>query len=546
MIYKIKPGETLEQIASKFGVTPRVLGAINPGLVPTEQLTGRIINIPEKPSFVFYRVKAGDSLWLIGKRFGVSEQVIAQANNLRSPYTIQVEQWLKVPLAPAAQTPFSPREDTFVYTVKSGDTLYKLAQEYNTTVETLVQLNNITDPDNLAIGQQLQIPVSGTTPEPTTTTPEPTTTTPEPTTTTPEPTTTTPEPTTTTPEPTTTTPEPTTTTPEPTTTTPLPTTLPPNTFVYIVQPGDTLYKLAQQFNTTVNVLVALNGITNPNVLSVGQPLLIPVPATTTTPEPTTTTPEPTTTTPEPTTTTPEPTTTTPMPTTTPEPTTTTPMPTTTLPPNTFVYIVRPGDTLYKIAKRFNTTVSTLVALNGITNPDVLSIGQPLIVPIPPTSTAMPTTSLPPNTFIYIVKPGDSLYKIAHEFGTTVDMLVMLNGISNPNVLAIGQMLLVPQVTGTTPGPTTTTPQPTTTTPGPTTTTPQPTTTFPPTIFPPSTMCPDLTIAFITYQVQPGDTLPMIAQAYNTSVEKIMQENNIVNGVIYPGQLLYFIAGNGGN
>lgn len=95
------------------------------------------------------------------------------------------------------------------------------------------------------------------------------------------------------------------------------------------------------------------------------------------------------------------------------------------------YTVQPGDTLSEIAVRFGTSVSTLAALNNIANPNLIRVGQVLKL-----------TGTVPSQQYYTVVAGDNLTKIAKKFGTTVNALVNLNGIKNPNLIRVGQKLRV--------------------------------------------------------------------------------------------------------
>ena len=96
------------------------------------------------------------------------------------------------------------------------------------------------------------------------------------------------------------------------------------------------------------------------------------------------------------------------------------------------YTVKKGDNLYDIAKKYNTTVSELKTLNNLTTNN-LSIGQIL---------KLPSEKKQEQSNIYIVKPGDTLYRIAVQNNTTVDALKALNNLTN-NILTIGQTLLIP-------------------------------------------------------------------------------------------------------
>ena len=127
----------------------------------------------------YYTVKSGDSLWSIAKKYNVSVSNLKQANGLTSSL-LKVGEVLKIPTIDMEESKQN------VYIVKKGDNLYKIAQNYDTTVSEIMQLNNLTS-TSLSIGQMLEIPVknvSGNT--------------------------------------------------------------------YIVKSGDNLYKIAQNYNTTVN------------------------------------------------------------------------------------------------------------------------------------------------------------------------------------------------------------------------------------------------------------------------------------------------------
>ena len=96
-----------------------------------------------------YVVRAGDSLWLIAQRFQTTVDAIKQLNGLTSNL-LNVGQVLKIP---------SSQSGPYIeYTVRSGDTLWLLSRRYNTTVDAIKQLNGLSS-DMLSIGQVLKIPV---------------------------------------------------------------------------------------------------------------------------------------------------------------------------------------------------------------------------------------------------------------------------------------------------------------------------------------------------------------------------------------------------
>lgn len=169
------------------------------------------------------------------------------------------------------------------------------------------------------------------------------------------------------------------------------------------------------------------------------------------------------------------------------------------------HTVQAGETLFSIARRYGLTVQQLASANRITNPELIYVGQVLVIP----GTGAPPSAPPSGggTRTYIVQAGDTLFSIARRNNTTVDTLVRLNGLSNANVLYVGQVLLLPGGQ----------PQPAT---------PQPTAT------------PAPPVETITHVVQPGETLGQIAVRYGTTYQQIALLSGITNpDLIYPGQVL---------
>ena len=146
-----------------------------------------------------------------------------------------------------------------------------------------------------------------------------------------------------------------------------------DTDIYQVKKGDTLYSIANKYGISLSELKAINNLTNDN-LAIGQLLNVPSGLSTV---------------------------------------------------NT--YIVGKGDTLYSIAKKFDTTVGKIKEVNSLVN-NMLSVGQKLIIPLEEENT-------------YVVKAGDTLYKIARDFNITVDELKKLNSLVT-DVLSIGQILMI--------------------------------------------------------------------------------------------------------
>lgn len=112
------------------------------------------------------------------------------------------------------------------------------------------------------------------------------------------------------------------------------------------------------------------------------------------------------------------------------------------------YTVQPGDTLNAIARRFGSSVQAIAQANNIVNPNLIYVGQQLIIPEgggtvtnPPAPTPQPAPQ-PGGTF-YTVQPGDTLTRIALRFGVSVQSLALANGLSNINVIFVGQQLTIP-------------------------------------------------------------------------------------------------------
>ena len=208
---------------------------------------------------------------------------------------------------------------TNTYVVQKGDTLYSIANKLGTTVSELKKENNLTS-NTLQIGEVLRIPTKEIYEE--------------------------------------------------------------EENIYIVKKGDSLYSIANKYNTTVEELKRINNLTS-NILSIGQVLKLPSDKANNVEKE----------------------------------------------ENTISYTVKKGDSLYSIARKYDTTIDRIKDLNNLTT-NLLSIGQVLLIP---TDTNLETT--------YTVKKGDSLYSIAKKYNTTVDRLKQLNNLTS-NLLSIGQILIV--------------------------------------------------------------------------------------------------------
>lgn len=167
------------------------------------------------------------------------------------------------------------------------------------------------------------------------------------------------------------------------------------------------------------------------------------------------------------------------------------------------HIVAPGDTLYRIAQQYGVDVTTLAQANNIANPSLIYRGQVLVIPgltVPDDSAQVQNPLIAGTPIVHVVQRGESLGVIAAQYGTTVELILQSNAIPNANRILPGQNLNIwasPEVVAqNAPAPVVAQPV-------------QP---------PPTTN--------ISYTVQPGETLGIIAQRYGMSWSTLAQMNGI--------------------
>ena len=260
-----------------------------------------------------YTVKSGDTLYSIALKLNTTVNELKELNNLTSN-NLSIGQILRIPTKQI-------EEEYELYTVQPGDTLYRIANQYNIGVNDLIDYNDL-ETTVLTTGQTLRIPRQGVVDED------------------------------------------------------------ENDNIYIVKAGDTLYSIAQANGISVDELKTLNNLTS-NILSIGQELSIGQNGIEES--------------------------------------------------EYIVYQVEPGDSLYSIARKYNTKVDAIKAYNNLTN-DTLTIGQVLQIP---------TTNIDTTYQSYTIERGDTLYSIARRFNTTVNAILALNNIDSSN-LQIGQTIKIPQ------------------------------------------------------------------------------------------------------
>lgn len=258
-----------------------------------------------------YTVQRGDTLYSIARKYNTTVRELQELNNLSS-LNLSIGQVLKIPQREIV-------DDVNTYTIKEGDSLYSVANRYNVSVEDLIDFNNLPS-ISVPVGTVIKIPGIGD--------------------------------------------------------------INNQDLIYTVKPNDTLYRIANTYNVSVNDLINANNLTS-NILTIGQQLIIPkVPVNET---------------------------------------------------DYVVYEIQRGDTLYSIARKYNTKVDAIKSYNNL-NSDILTIGSTIQIPINPTNQAYEE---------YLIQKGDTLYSIARRFNTTVnDILAINNDLSS--ILSVGQIIKIPR------------------------------------------------------------------------------------------------------
>lgn len=269
------------------------------------------------------------------------------------------------------------------YIVQKGDTLYGIAKKYNTSVQSIKELNNLSS-NTINVGDVLKISNNNEKD-------------------------------------------------------------PLECIVYTVKKGDTLYNIAKTYNTTVDEIKRYNNL-NTNLLNIGDRIVIPCNVENDYKDKNS---------------------------------------------NYVDYIVVKGDSLYSIAKKFNTTVDNIKELNNLKT-NILSIGQKLIVDdrsgISSVLECFGEGSYNNQKYQnYMVVKGDNLYDLARKFNTSIDQIKLLNNLKDNN-LSIGQVLKVPRSSN-------------------------------------------------TYIVQKGESLYSIAKKFNTTVDELKRKNNLSSNLINVGEEL---------
>ena len=349
--YTVKAGDSLWGISQTYGTTVNNLKQIN-NLSSNVIYVGQVLKLKQQSNSTSnqtpqsttdtYTVQSGDTLWGIANTHDTTVNNLKQINDLTSD-TIYVGQVLKLKQRSTTQQessqPSQSNSSDF-YTVKAGDSLWKIAMGNDLTVSHLKQMNNLTT-NTIYVGQQLRIKEGQTNSQASQSNSQTNQSS-------------------------------------------------QNAGTYTVKAGDTLWRIANDHDTTVNALKQNNHLSS-DTIYVGQVLSLGQTALTGSHSPTQSS------------------------------------------TSNGTYTVKSGDTLWSIANANDMTVAQLKQKNDLSN-DTIYVGQTLNVSSTKSASATSTAST-----TYTVKSGDSLWQIASANGTTVNQLKALNNLSSDLIYA-GQQL----------------------------------------------------------------------------------------------------------
>jgi murein DD-endopeptidase MepM/ murein hydrolase activator NlpD len=320
-------------------------------------LAGSAAALPDTEA-VSHVVRTGENLNAIAARYGVSVDSIIAANGLNNPNLIYAGQVLTIPRVVQAAA-----GQAQVYTVSPGDTLSSISRRYSVSVNELVATNGLANPNAIYVGQTLRVPGD---PAPAA---QPST--------------------------------------EQTVSEAL-TVAPVESAAYTLRRGDSLYRISLVYGITVDDLLAANDLANPNAIYPGLTIRIPAGGAQTTVAA--------------------------------APPGEAQNGTTVAAASPKTYVIRPGDTLSKIAIQYQVTVDGIVAANGLVAPDSIYAGQTLNIP---DSGASARPAPAQTATVHVVTFGETLNQIALRYGVTVHSLAVANDITNPNAISAGMRLSIP-------------------------------------------------------------------------------------------------------
>lgn len=274
--------------------------------------------VPKCPNLRVYTIEAGDTLYRIAQRYEISVASLLQVNPGLNPNSLQIGQKICLPIPKCPMGKLT--------TVRVGDTIYKIAQRYGITVDQILQVNPGLDPDMLFVGQKICLPEEL-----------------------------------------------------------LPVCAGLQT--YEIKAGDSIYRIARRYGLSVDAILKANDPElDPDKLFIGQIICLPGELE--------------------------------------------------FCPEGQRYVIKAGDNFNKLAQKFKVSVDEIINANAGINPNTLQIGQEICIP---------TSSVQcPEGQVYVIQPGDDLYKVASKYNISLEELLKLNPqISDPSKISVGQNICVP-------------------------------------------------------------------------------------------------------
>lgn len=347
----------LKKVAKSLGTSAAVLKGLNPELrrgVTPPNYPGYKLRIPAGTKKVFaekfkgydaktsglfveHKVKRGQTLSHLSHRYGVPISAIMELNALTNRHRLSIGQRLIIPANKqvavksssknSSKKPNPKTSGTATYTVRKGDTLGKLASKFGITTGEIRRLNGLKNPNRIYPGQKLKVSSASSSSG--------------------------------------------------------------GLFKeHLVKRGENLSYLSKKYGVTVSAIMSANNLGSKHVLKIGQRLLIPASSEVT----------------------------------------------------VQTYRVKKGDTLSDLAARFGTSAGEIKKVNGLTNPHRIRKGQKLKIP---TRNGNGGKNKANGRWVtYVVKKGDSLWKIARAFGVLMEKLIRWNNLDSPSKLRVGDQVKV--------------------------------------------------------------------------------------------------------
>lgn len=338
--YRVRRGDNLSTIAARHGTSVRKLRSLNGMWRRSLIRVGQRLKVPERGSRSryssrsyslsgnYYKVRRGDNLSLIARRFGVSISQLRRLNNLHGRSTIYVGQKIKVKSggSPARET----AGDSSVYVVRRGDNLSTIADRHDMSISKLRRLNNLRGRSTIYVGQKLK--VTGQAQKVASSTSS-------------------------------------------------------NASFHIVRRGDNLIEIADRYGVSLNQLRKLNGLYGRSTIYVGQKLKLSGDAS-----------------------------------------------------GPIYHRVSPGESLYVIAKKYGLSVRELKRMNNMRS-SLIKVGDRLV--IQSEGRASDTSTNKRQRRVHIVKRGETLIHIAKKYDINFQKLAQYNDIRNKSRIYVGMQIAIP-------------------------------------------------------------------------------------------------------